>query len=119
VTLVLTLVCGALVVTTSPAAAAACGDSPPNHQDLAYGWVNGTTSGVNLRTGPWTSCSIITVLPEGTLVYFSCYERGTNVNGNANWTYVDTYYVSGWVSNYYLWHHVYGRGFGSFVYCTY
>jgi len=66
----------------------------------AYVWNTGGI-GLTVRTGPGTSHTAITVLPENTTVTIDCQTTGTTVNGTAIWDHLPAY--GGYASDAYIW----------------
>ncbi|MEV5978288.1 SH3 domain-containing protein [Streptomyces sp. NPDC052114] len=101
---------GALALMASPlivAAPAAAADA----MSCSHGYSNKSSktgriigNGVNVRTGPHTSCGSTGVLNYDDGVYFHCWTNGTSVHGESRWWHirVNTTNWQGWVSNYYI-----------------
>ncbi|MBQ0902386.1 SH3 domain-containing protein [Micromonospora sp. U21] len=103
----LTLVAAAgIVAVTSAPANANCSHA---WSDKDYGSnrvQDAGSTGLALRTGPHTSCGLVTRIPTGHWVTLDCQGYGDYINGWNGWTHVrygnggPTY--SGWVFDHYL-----------------
>jgi len=58
-----------------------------------------TTDGINIRSSPSTSASVVGSLAQGTSIAISGRESGTNVNGNPYWFKISNGYVSAYYVN--------------------
>lgn len=111
--------CVALVVGGSPASAAATPAGPPGTAACSWHWVDrdpGSAqvvnpvsgfTGIALRDGPWSYCSVLTRVPWGHWVVLDCFiADGQNVNGVTSWSHVRYSNggtpASGWISDYHL-----------------
>jgi hypothetical protein len=79
-----------------------CGWTPANNSNVA-GTFNNT--GVNIRSGQYTTCAIVGEGYNGHDVSIRCYAYGTSVNGNTLWLYITdrTTGVTGWSAGAYMW----------------
>lgn len=64
-------------------------------------------TGIALRDGPWSYCSVLHRVPWGHWVVLDCYiSDGQNVNGVTSWSHVRYSnggpVYSGWISDYHL-----------------
>ncbi|MGW7546794.1 hypothetical protein ACWGKQ_37710 [Streptomyces sp. NPDC054770] len=97
---------GISLATASPAAAAVtCGPTAPDkdtgtaqviNRDPAY------PTGVAMRTGPGSNCSLIVRVPWSAWVDLNCYRIGQSVNGYTTWSAVHYAQYFGWISDAYL-----------------
>lgn len=108
----------ALVLAASTGVVAVSGT--PSMASCTHSWRNGPTiqfesvvnagsTGVALRSGPHTSCTLYMRIPNGHQMEMYCYTSGDNINGISTWSYVRYNPGSGnnfgWVSDYYLTNH--------------
>ncbi|MEU8258116.1 SH3 domain-containing protein [Micromonospora inaquosa] len=95
---------GVAVISESPAAAS-CSHSWAD-EDLGSAQVVGAGSGLALRSGPHTSCSLIHRIPNGHWVSFDCWDTGDVISGTSFWAHVrygnGGPVYQGWVSEHYL-----------------
>lgn len=80
--------------------AISCGTSRPDVDSRAYGTLF-STNGVNTRSGPSTSCSILGRGYLSDRLDYHCYASGQTVNGWSTWTYLRNVTTGkyGWVND--------------------
>ncbi|GGN57546.1 hypothetical protein GCM10010112_10550 [Actinoplanes lobatus] len=96
----------AIVGLTPAPASASCSHSHSNLDD-GSDTVVGTSTGLNIRTGPHTACAkaMTGAIPNGASVALHCWTAGDRVIGyydTDTWSYVRYGTVYGWVSDAYL-----------------
>ncbi|MFG1889365.1 SH3 domain-containing protein [Micromonospora sp. NPDC049051] len=104
----LTLAAAAGIVAVAGAPASAGCSHTWSDKDYGSSYVEGAGStGLALRTGPHTSCALVTRIPNGHWVAFDCWTTGDYYNSYDNfWQHVrygnggPTY--SGWIASSYL-----------------
>lgn len=97
-------------------AAIVCGTRPYDKDPRPYGKFF-DRNGVNIRTGPKTSCPSRGLGYRSDDVDYHCYDSGQTVNGISTWTYLRDVRteVTGWVSDSLLALNSFSRG--SVVHC--
>ncbi|WP_432152975.1 SH3 domain-containing protein [Streptomyces tricolor] len=86
---------------STPATALSCSHA---YSNKSSGTARLIGNGVNVRTGPHTTCASTGQLNYGDGVYLHCWTTGTSVSGVSTWWHIRVNGTSwnGWIAHYYL-----------------
>ncbi|WP_375335348.1 SH3 domain-containing protein [Micromonospora sp. CP22] len=106
--MVLVATTGIVAISGTPASASSCSHSATDKQTTSGQVVLAGSTGLAVRSGPHTSCTLLGRVPNGHWVTYWCHTAGDTVNGTNRWVRIDysagggSGVLGGWVSSYYL-----------------